>query len=82
MAFAYLVAYPMLSEKTVPAIMWRDTAISGAAVLVAGMLYWGTDVRFSLFFFDTNWLVFSIVTLGIIEAPLFAWFVRRHNIKL
>ncbi|MEJ6398988.1 hypothetical protein [Yoonia sp. 208BN28-4] len=81
MAFGYLVAYPALSEKTMPAIMWRDAVISGAALFLAGLLYWGSDIAFSLIVFDTNWFFFSVLTLMVIETPLFIWFAAKHDIK-
>ena len=82
MAFAYLWAYPAIAQKTVPAIMARDTAISFAALLVAGLLFWGTETRFSLILFQTNWLVFSVVTLMLMELPFFAWFMRKYDLDL
>lgn len=81
MGFAYLVAYPMLTEKTLPAILWRDAVISGAALVLAGVLFWGTDAAFSLIVFDTNWFFFSVITLMVIETPLFLWFARRYDIR-
>lgn len=80
MAYAYLWAYPALPEKTLSAIMTRDLAISLAALLVAAALFWGSGVRFRLVFFDTNWFVFSILTLFIMETPLFFWFAKKHGI--
>lgn len=82
MAYAYLWAYPAIVRKTISAIMLRDTAISLAALLVAGMLYWDTGVRFSLILFDTNWAVFSIIILIIFETPLSFWFVRKYDIDI
>ncbi len=81
MAFGYLVAYPALTDKTLAAILWRDTAISLAAVVLAGLLFWGKGLAFRLVLFDTNWLVFSVITLMVIEVPFFAWFARRYDIK-
>lgn len=81
LAYAYLWAYPALTEKTLKAVMVRDVAISVAALGIAGALYWGTQTRFSLVLFDTNWFVFSILTLSIIETPLFFWFAKKHNLS-
>lgn len=80
MAYAYLWAYPSLPEKTLSAIMIRDMAISAAALIVAAALFWGSGIRFSLIFFDTNWLIFSILTLFLMETPLFFWFAKKHGI--
>lgn len=81
LAYAYLWAYPALTEKTMRAVLVRDVAISVAALGIAGALYWGTGARFSLLLFETNWFVFSIVTLSIIETPLFFHFAKKHNLS-
>jgi hypothetical protein len=79
MAYAYLWAYPALPEKTWRAVMVRDTAISFAALGLAGVLFWGTGLRFSMIVFETNWFVFSILTLFAMETPLFLWFARKYG---
>jgi len=81
MGYAYLWAYPSLPEKTWQAIAWRDMAITVAAVGLAGLLYWGSGIAFSLVFFDVNWFVFSFVTLMAMETPLFLWFAKKHGIS-
>lgn len=81
MAYAYLWAYPSLPKITMRSVMVRDVAISVAALIVAGALYWGTQTTFSLIFFETNWFVFSLVTLSIIETPLFFRFAKKHNLS-
>lgn len=82
MAYAYVWAYPRLTDKKLSAIMSRDMAISVAALGLAAALFWGSGTPFSLILFDTNWLWFSIATLFLMETPLFFWFVRKHGIDL
>ncbi len=82
LAFAYLWVYPNLQDKTLSAVLWRDVVISLSALLVAGLLYFGTATPFSLLLVSTNWAVFSIITMAIMETPLFFWFAKRHNIDL
>ncbi|THD84187.1 hypothetical protein E7811_00020 [Aliigemmobacter aestuarii] len=82
LAFAYLFAYPAMKEKTAEALAKGDLAITGAALLVAGLLYWGSGQRFDLILFQANWFVFSLLTLMAMELPLFLWFCRRHGISL
>jgi hypothetical protein len=82
MAYAYLWAYPAIPNKTISAVMIRDAAISGAALLVAGLLYWGSGTGFDLLVIEVNWAVFSVVTLFLIELPLSAWFIRKYDLDL
>ena len=81
LGFAYLWAYPSLPEKTWRAIMIRDVAISLAVLLVAAGLFAGRGIDFHLFFFDTNWLIFTVVTMFAMETPLFMWFAHKYGIS-
>lgn len=82
LAVAYLGIYPSLQEKTLNRIMTIDLVLSAIALFVAGALFWGTDVPFSMLIFDTNWAVFTIVTLMVMEVPLFLRFARKYGINL
>jgi hypothetical protein len=80
LAFAYLWVYPGLTRKTMNLILAYDTAISCAALLVAGLLFWGSGTSFNLILINGNWFAFSIITLMLMELPLFAWFARKHDL--
>ena len=82
LGFAYLWAYPSLPKKTVKAVMIRDLAISFAILIVAAGLYAGRGVAFSLIFFETNWLVFTLLVMFALETPLFLWFAQKHGMSL
>jgi predicted membrane-bound spermidine synthase len=82
LALAYLGIYPTLEQKTLNRIMTIDVVLSVLALSVAGALFWGTGVTFSLMLFKTNWAVFTIVTLFVMEVPLFLRFARKHGINL
>jgi len=79
LAFAYLWVYPGL---TINLILIYDAVISCAALLVAGLLFWGSGTDFSLIFVSTNWAVFAIITLGLMEIPLFAWFAKKYDLDI
>ncbi|MDX8349076.1 hypothetical protein SLH49_13905 [Cognatiyoonia sp. IB215446] len=82
LAVAYLGIYPSLEEKTLNRIMTIDLVLSALAVFVAGALFWGSGVPFSMLFFETNWAVFTIVTLMVMEVPLFLNFAKKYGISL
>ena len=82
LGFAYLWVYPRLDPVTLPAVLWRDAAITLASLLVAGLVFYGTGTEFSVIFFDTNWLVFSFLSFSAMEVPLFFRFAKRHNLDL
>ncbi|SFS09536.1 hypothetical protein [Yoonia litorea] len=79
---AYLGIYPTLQEKTLNKIMVIDLLLTGLALLVAGGWFMGTSVGFSLLLFEANWVVFTLVTLFVMEVPVFLWFAKKHGIPL
>ncbi|MFT7106924.1 MAG: hypothetical protein ACJAVT_001446 [Yoonia sp.] len=79
---AYLGIYPSLQEKTLNRIIAIDLSLTAIALVVAGALFWGSDPGFTLLLIETNWAVFTLVTLFVIEAPLFFSFAKRHGINL
>lgn len=81
LGYAYLWAYPSLPKKTLRAVMTRDIAISAAALVLAALLFAGKGIAFRMLFFGTNWFVFSIVTLCIMETPLFFWFAKKYDLS-
>ncbi len=82
LAVAYLGIYPSLEEKTLNRIMTIDVVLSALALTVAGALFWGTGTRFNMLFFHSNWAVFTIIILFVMEVPIFLNFARKHGINL
>ncbi|MGR3436415.1 MAG: hypothetical protein ACU0CO_16245 [Shimia sp.] len=80
LAVAYLGIYPSIEPKTMTRIMVADIVVSIAALVTAGALYGSAGHDFDLLLFEAPWWVFSILTLAILEVPLFAWFARRHGL--
>ncbi|MEM8823191.1 MAG: hypothetical protein AAGF30_06240 [Pseudomonadota bacterium] len=80
LAFAYLWVYPGLPNKRIGILLRYDLIISAAALLVAGLLYGGDGLSFSLIFFDAPWWLFTILTFAAMEVPAWEWFRRRHGI--
>ena len=59
-----------------------DLILTALALLVAGGWFYGGDVAFSLIVVETNWWLFTLLTLFTIELPLFLWFAKKHDISL
>ena len=47
---------------------------------VTGVLFWESNPRFSLVFFETNWFLFTLITYTILELPLFALYVKARGL--
>jgi len=82
LAVAYLGIFPSLAEKTLDKMMTIDVVLSVIALGVAAALFWGSGTPFTLVLIDVNWAVFTVVTLMVMETPLFLRFARRHGITL
>lgn len=81
LAVAYGGIYPTLRPVTLRKMIVIDLVLSVLALIVAGALFWDSGVRFSLLLFSTNWAVFGIVTMMVMEYPLFSWFARKHGLS-
>ena len=79
---AYLGIYPSLQEKTLNKIMLIDLVLTGLALLVAGGWFMGSGTGFSLILFQTNWWIFTLATLFVMEVPVFLWFAKKHGIPI
>lgn len=77
LAVAYFGIYPTLRAPTVGRVLLADAVISAAALVVAGALFAGSGQRFWTPIGDTNWAVFWLVTMVLLEMPLFTRFARR-----
>ncbi len=81
-ALAYLIIYPRYLDKPRPVtrIYVTDAALTLGAIIVAWLRFGGTGTRFSLLFFDTNWLIFTLIVYVVAELPVSFLFFRRHGI--
>ncbi len=82
LAVAYLGIYPSLRPITLARMRRVDVVLSCLSLLVAGGLFWDTGTRFSLLLFQTNWAVFALVTMMVMEYPLARWFLRKHGLSM
>ena len=82
LAVAYPGIYPTLKPITIAKMMRVDAVLSCLSLVVAGALFWDTGTRFSLLLFQTNWAVFALVTMMVMEYPLARWFMRKHGLSM
>lgn len=78
---AYAFVYPKLQDKSFANIGKQDLLVTAASLIVSGSLFYGKDIEFSLVFFDSNWVVFTVVVFSVMEIPFGLWFKHRFNIK-
>ncbi|SDD27472.1 hypothetical protein SAMN05421538_101263 [Paracoccus isoporae] len=80
--WCYGAIYPTMRPRTLAALIRGDLLMTSLALCMAGALFAGTGTRFDMLLFRVNWFCFALLTLAVIEAPLFMWFCRRYGIEL
>jgi len=80
LAVGYLVVYPRVAGNDVRKMAWLDVALTLVPFIVSAALFWQSDPSFSLIFFETNWFVFTLITLVIIEIPVLALYLRARGL--
>ncbi len=78
-SFAYLWLYPQIVKDDMMRLMNYDLLVSGVAILIAGILFYGSNIIFSFFNIETNWFWFSLISYFIIETPFVLWYLSRND---
>lgn len=76
MAIGYLLVYPR--AKSVTQLRWMDASLGVLTLGAVGFLYFTSDPVFNLLFFETNWFIFTLVLIVIIETPLWYIYMKSH----
>ena len=77
---AYFWIYPTYAGSDVVKMAWLDLAVGGVPLAITGLLFWESNPRFSLVFFETNWFLFTLITYAILELPLFVLYVKARGL--
>jgi len=78
----YLVINPITAGCDLNRISINDICASVTSLLIAGFIFWGSEVSFNLILLSANWFWFSIITFVVIEVPFMFWYFKKHNVKL
>ena len=80
LAISYLWIYPTFVGDNVKVMVWLDVFLSGIPLAVAAILFWVPDPVFWLFGFETNWFFFTLITMLIIEMPIFLLYLKARGL--
>lgn len=78
---AYFVVFPRIPKGNLRKIIRFDLAFSLAALFIAGLLFWGSQIDFNLIFFPVHWIVFSIVSYLLLETLFYFSYFKKYKIK-
>ena len=76
MAVGYLLIYPR--AKSVTGLRWMDATLGLLTLGAVGAIYFTSGIEFNLFFFKTNWFVFTLILIVILETPLWYFYMKAH----
>lgn len=76
MVVGYLFAYPR--AKSVTGLRVMDAVFGVLTIGTVGAIFFTSDPVFSLLFFETNWFVFTLVMLVLIETPAWYFYMKAH----
>ncbi len=79
---AYGAIYPRFDPLTARRMMRADLFVTAAALLAAGLVFAGRGVAFDVGPIPLRWWGFSLLSMLLIEAPVFWSFCRTRNVSL
>ena len=80
LAASYFWIYPKYAVNDVKKMAWLDFALGFIPLGTSAILFWESDPTFRLIFFDTNWFFFTLITLTLLELPLFFWYLKARGL--
>lgn len=80
LALAYGVIHPRLLPMSMGKMVLADAVVTVVLVGIAVAWFWGSGTQFWLLGWYVGPAVFSLISLLIIEWPLFSWFTKKHGI--
>lgn len=79
-AVAYLWFYPKFVGEKVKLMMWLDVVVTGIPLGISALLFWQSDPVFRLFSLELNWFFFTIITMFLIEMPIFLLYLKARGL--
>ena len=82
LSLAYFLIYPRMVGADISKLMQSDLLATVTSVIVAGFVFWGTNLPFDLLFGEVNWFAFSVVTFLLMEVPFALWYLKTFDVQI
>jgi len=82
LSLAYFLIYPRMVGADISKLMQSDLLATVTSVIVAGFVFWGTNLPFDLLFGEVNWFAFSVVTFLLMEVPFALWYLKKFDVQI
>ena len=80
LAVAYLVIYPRFVGNNVKLMAWLDAPITFVPLALSAIFFWESDPVFNFLSIELNWVVFTLVTMLVIELPVFMVYLKARGL--
>lgn len=80
LAIAYLWVYPKYAGNDVKKMSWLDAGFMVITMGISALLFWESDPSFTFIFFETNWFWFTLLTVTVLEIPLFYVYIKARGL--
>lgn len=80
LAASYFWIYPKFAGNDVKKMAWFDAGLGFIPLGISALLFWESDPTFNLIFIETNWFWFTLITLVVLELPLFFWYLKARGL--
>ena len=77
---AYFLIYPRVAKSDGIKLAIYDIGASLLNLLFAGLIFWDTGIPFSLHYIEVNWVIFAILSYGLLEIPFMIWYFKRYRV--
>ena len=82
LSLAYFLIYPRMVGADISKLMQSDLLATVTSVIVAGFVFWRTNLPFDLLFGEVNWFAFSVVTFLLMEVPFALWYLKKFDVQI
>jgi hypothetical protein len=80
LAVGYGIVFPRFAGTDLIKLSINGLLAYGSALLVVASHYYGTEQRFGEPALELGWFGFTLLTLILVDLPLFYWYARRYRI--
>lgn len=81
LAVAYLWFYPKFVGENVKLMTYLDIVVTGIPIGISALLFWVSDPEFKFFGIGLNWFFFTILTMLVIEFPVFMLYLKARGLS-
>lgn len=72
--------YPRVAGSNWRKIANYDFIATIVSIVIAGVLFYESNIEFDIVFGYVNWFWFSLITYLTLEIPMVFWYFKKYNV--